>query len=115
MQAVQQGLELGFVLPVHQVFDQIGLGVAFFLAVDQIGDQLLATQAFLHFGQGVLGVFRVEAAGRRGQLVRGGGWRHALRLKVWVGAAAAGFVGGDVGQTASVTLTTSASSRWRSA
>ena len=68
MQAVQQGLELGFVLPVHQVFDQIGLGVAFFLAVDQIGDQLLATQAFLHFGQGVLGVFRVEAAGRRGQL-----------------------------------------------
>ena len=81
MQAVQQRLEFGFVLAVNQVFDQRGLGVAFFLAVHQVGHQLLAAQAFLHFGQGGLCVFRVEAAGRRGRFLRGGGLRHALRLK----------------------------------
>ena len=68
MQAVQQRLELGFVLPVNQVLDQVGLGVAFFLAMHQVGDQLLATQAFLHFGQGVLGVFRSRRRGVAGSL-----------------------------------------------
>jgi len=89
MQAVQQRLEFSLVLAVHQVFDQRGLGVALFLAMHQVGNQLLAAQAFLHFGQGGLGVFRVEAAGRRGRFLRGGGLRHALRLKEWGGGGCA--------------------------
>ena len=70
-------------LAVHQVFDEGSLGVAFFLAVNQVFDKLLAPQALLDFSQGGLGVFRVEAAWRRGRFLRGGGLRHALRLKVW--------------------------------